>query len=93
MLIVTANSTPQLDAIADHCARVGKKSGFPALSVEGAVGGNHDWILVDFGDVVLHAFKGDARHRYDLEGLWSDAAQVDIPGVERRVPSKYVASS
>jgi len=93
VLIVTANSTPQVDAIADHCAATGKKRGHRALSVEGSVGGNHDWVLVDFGDVVLHVFKGDARHRYDLEGLWSDAAQVEIPGVERPVPSKYVASS
>lgn len=93
VLIVSANSTPQLDAIADHCARVGKAMGSPALSVEGAGGGNHDWVLADFGDVVLHVFKGDARHRYDLEGLWSDAAQVEIPGVEPPVPPEYVASS
>ena len=93
VLIVTAGSTPQLDAIADHCARAGKAAGYPALSVEGGVGGNHDWVLADFGDVVLHIFKGDARQRYDLEGLWSDAVQVDIPGVERPVPNEYVASS
>ena len=93
VLIVSARSTPQLDAIASHCAAVGKKLGHRALSVEGAGGGDHDWVLVDFGDVVLHVFKGETRHRYDLEGLWSDAAKVDIPGVERPVPSKYVASS
>ena len=93
VLIVTANSTPQMDAIANHCSAVGKKLGHRALAVEGSGGGNHDWVLVDFGDVILHVFKGDARHRYDLEGLWSDAVQVDIPGVERPVPSKYVATS
>lgn len=93
VLIVTANSSPQVDAIADHCAAVGKKLGHRALSVEGGSGGNHDWVLVDFGDVILHVFKGEARHRYDLEGLWADAEQVPIPGVDPPVPSKYVATS
>ncbi len=93
VLIVSARSTPQVDAIAAHCAAVGKKLGHRALSVEGSAGGNHDWVLVDFGDVVMHVFRGEARHRYDLEGLWSDAAQIPIPGVDPPVPSQYVASS
>jgi len=92
VLLVTATSTPQVDAIAQHCARVGKDAGHKPLSIEGRSGGNHEWILVDFGDIVLHIFQQDARARYDLEGLWVDAAQVEIPGVPRRVPNEYVAS-
>ncbi len=93
VLIVSASSTPQINAIADHCAFVGKKNGHKALSVEGAAGGNHEWVLVDFGDVVLHIFKGDARQRYDLEGLWSDAPRVEVPGAGLQVPNEYVASN
>jgi len=92
VLLVTANSTPQVEAIAQHCARAGKEAGHRALSVEGAGSGNREWILVDFGDIVVHVFQRDARTRFDLEGLWSDAAQVAIPGVPTRVPNEYVAS-
>lgn len=92
VLLVTANSTPQVDAIASHCARAGKDAGHRALSIEGAGTGTREWILVDFGDIVLHVFQRDARARFDLEGLWADAVQVDIPGVPRRVPNEYVAS-
>lgn len=36
------------------------------------------WILLDYGDVVVHLFEEDARRFYDLEGLWGDAKRVDL---------------
>jgi ribosome-associated protein len=37
------------------------------------------WIVMDFFDVIVHVMRQDARDRYDLEGLWSDAARVKTP--------------
>lgn len=37
------------------------------------------WVLVDFGDVIVHVFDPDMRGFYDLEGIWSDAKTVPVP--------------
>lgn len=50
------------------------------LSVEGLSAGT--WVLMDFGDVVVHIFHEDTRGYYDLESLWIDAARVNVPGAE-----------
>ncbi|MEM9703412.1 MAG: RsfS/YbeB/iojap family protein, partial [Planctomycetota bacterium] len=52
-----------------------KKAGAPKLSSEGDEGGQ--WILRDYGDVVLHVLTDESRDLYDLEGLWGDAERVD----------------
>ena len=39
---------------------------------------NAQWILLDYGDVVVHVFEKPSREFYDLEGLWADAARMDI---------------
>ena len=42
--------------------------------------GPADWVLIDFGDVVVHVFQEQARGLYDIEGLWLDAARLPLPG-------------
>ena len=37
------------------------------------------WVLMDFGDVVVHVFQEDARNLYDIEGLWMDARRLAVP--------------
>jgi ribosome-associated protein len=79
-VLMTAESDPQLNAIADHLDDEMRKQGERALGIEGARGGR--WVLIDFGDVVAHVFHRDARSFYDLEGLWADAPResvVDAP--------------
>ncbi len=47
------------------------------LSIEGVT--NSQWILMDYGDVVVHVFQADIREHYGLEKLWSDAKRIKIP--------------
>jgi len=75
LVLMTAESEPQLVAIADYLQEKMKAKGERALGVEGAKGGR--WVLIDFGDVVAHVFYQDTRGFYDLEGLWADAVRVE----------------
>ena len=47
------------------------------MAVEGLPNGT--WVLMDFGDVVVHVFQDDARSLYDIEGLWMDARRIPVP--------------
>lgn len=39
---------------------------------------NSDWLVVDSGSVVAHVFEGEARERYDIEGLWGDGCETAV---------------
>jgi hypothetical protein len=54
-----------------------RKSGRRAQNIEGREAAR--WILIDFGDVVVHVFQEEIRPLYDLEGLWEDARRVPPP--------------
>jgi len=54
-----------------------KQLGDPPINVEGFE--NADWILLDFGDMVVHVFSQQARAYYDLDRLWRDATEVPVP--------------
>ena len=84
-LIVGGSNSRQVRAIAGHVLSEAKKMGVTPLSSEGRSNGK--WVLLDFGDVVVHVFDQDQRGFYDLEGLWADAEVVEIPGVEPRHPA------
>jgi len=51
-----------------------RDSGTHRRNIEGK---DSDWILGDYGDIVLHIFTEEARQTYDLERLWADAKKVD----------------
>lgn len=76
-VIVTATSGRQMHAIADEVNRLLKQDrGNQRLNVEGyRTEGN--WLLTDYGDVVVHIFTEDGRSLYDLEQLWADAKRVE----------------
>lgn len=76
IVVMSAESIPQMTAIADHIEASLKQSGRRPMSVEGLRGGQ--WVLMDYGDVVLHIFQTEAREFYDLEGLWADAEKTRI---------------
>lgn len=78
ILIVSGRSERQLEAIADGIVEGLASHGCRPQSVEGV--GTH-WVLVDYGDFVVHVFLHPVREFFDLEGLWSDGARVhlDVP--------------
>jgi len=76
-VICSGTSDRQVQAIADSVQKALKEAGRKALSVEGYSEGR--WVLLDFGDIVVHVFLDALREYYDLESLWEDAPRVTIP--------------
>jgi ribosome-associated protein len=76
LVICSGGSDRQLDAVADGVEAAMKEAGHGTVGFEGNRGGK--WMLIDFGDVVLHVFHQDERAYYDLEGLWADAPRVTL---------------
>jgi ribosome-associated protein len=76
-VICNGSSDRQVQAISDSIENVMSSNGHELLSVEGYAEGR--WVLMDFGDVVVHVFLDALREYYDLESLWSDAPRVKIP--------------
>ncbi len=76
-IICTGSSNTQLRAISDAVDEaLSKKYGLEPKSVEGYRSAS--WILQDYGSVIVHIFKNDARQFYDLERLWADAQKLDV---------------
>jgi ribosome-associated protein len=76
-VIVSGRSDTQVRSIAEHVEDVCRKSGYRKLAVEGLRHGQ--WVLLDFGDVVVHVFYAPVREFYDLERLWSEAPRRALP--------------
>ena len=76
-VIATGTSHRQMHAIADEVnSKLKREGGNRRLNIEGyRTEGN--WILTDFGDVVLHVFTTEGRALYNLEQLWADAPRID----------------
>jgi len=75
-IIASGNSTRQVSAIGKHIDTEMKKLGVKAFSVDGLEEGR--WVLLDYGDVIIHIFYDEVRRFYNLEGLWADARRVDV---------------
>jgi len=81
VLIVSGRSDRQVQAIAESIETGLKKDHeLRPLAVEGQQEGR--WILLDYGDVMVHVFQEPVRQYYDLEGLWRQAPEVSIPDAE-----------
>ena len=78
LLIASGRSDRQVQAIAEG-VRLGLKQDHATapLAVEGMNEGR--WVLIDYGDVMVHVFQEPVREFYDLDGLWSEAAELTIP--------------
>ena len=76
-LITSGTNVRQVQAIADEVVEQLKKQGTRPARIEGY--NTAEWVLVDYGDFILHVFEDKARRFYDLERLWRDAKRVPLP--------------
>jgi ribosome-associated protein len=76
MVIISGSSDRQNQAIADSI-RTGLKKFGKVNDIEGATDGK--WIVMDYGDVLVHIFHDQLRRYYDLDGLWNNAPEMALP--------------
>ena len=74
-IICSGKSSRQVQGIADNLENELKNRGIYPIGTEGKREGH--WVLMDYGDVIVHIFYEPVRYFYDLESLWSDAAKID----------------
>jgi ribosome-associated protein len=77
-LICNGSNPKQVQAISYSIEDRLRKSGKRPLHIEGY--NSAEWILLDYGDFIVHIFNHTSRRFYDLERLWRDAKRLEIPG-------------
>ncbi|MEW6067425.1 MAG: ribosome silencing factor [Nitrospirota bacterium] len=75
-VICSGESTTQVKAIAEEIEEQFAKRGVKPLGIEG-VSYSH-WVLMDYGDVIVHIFEEETRLYYELEKLWLDAERIQL---------------
>ncbi len=75
-IICSANSRTQVQAIADAVEEKMGETGVPCKGIEGM--DDAKWVLLDFGDLVVHVFQEEERRFFDLERLWGDAPRLTM---------------
>ena len=75
-VIVSADNDRQVTALVDAIDEALGKAGFVKKNIEGYHTGN--WILMDFGDLIVHVFNKESRAFYNLERIWRDAEKIEI---------------
>jgi ribosome-associated protein len=76
-VICNGNNQRQVQSICDEVARTMLERGERVISVEGY--DNAEWVLMDFGDLLVHIFSPQSRSYYDFDRLWRDAETVEVP--------------
>lgn len=74
-IIAGGNNRSQIQALCDNVEEKLGRAGDPVRQIEGYDTAN--WILMDFGDVIVHIFDKENRLLYDLERMWRDGRQID----------------
>ncbi len=83
-VIITAISRRQGNAIASDIDQAMKKQGEAKLGLEGSEEGH--WVLIDYGDFVVHIFSPEDRLYYSLEEIWGDAPQLEWSAASLQSP-------
>lgn len=77
-VVCTANNERLMQAIRDNVEEKCEENGFFVKKIEGIR--ESKWLLMDYGDIVVHIFESEERNAYNLEKLWSDMPRIDIEG-------------
>ena len=75
-IIANGNSDSQVNALVDNVEEELHKAGYHLKQREGRA--NSSWILLDFGDIIVHVFDKDNRLFYDLERIWKDGKDITV---------------
>ncbi len=75
-IIANGNSDSQVNALVDNVEEELHKAGYTLRQREGRSSGN--WVLLDFGDIIVHVFDKENRLFYDLERIWQDGKSVSV---------------
>ena len=82
-VIASGSSEPHLRAIVDEITdQLREKHEVRPIRKDGSTQGA--WVVLDFFDVIVHVMRADVRERYDLEGLWGDAARVKVKVIKQK---------
>lgn len=80
-LIAGGSNRNQIQALCDNVEETLGRAGYPCRQKEGYDTAN--WILMDFGDVIVHIFDKENRLLYDLERIWRDGRQVEVESLKQ----------
>ncbi|NLN93940.1 MAG: ribosome silencing factor [Candidatus Hydrogenedens sp.] len=75
-ILCTASSAIHLKAVANGAREWMRDAGYEILRVEGDH--QHGWLILDYGDVIVHVFRAEARAFYDLDRLWADTPEIPL---------------
>lgn len=80
-IIAGGNNVSQIQALCDNVEEKLGRAGFPVKQTEGYNTAN--WILLDFGDIIVHIFDKENRLLYDLERIWRDGRTIEPDSLKR----------
>ena len=79
-LIASGTNRNQVQAMADNVQEMLHKAAYPSKQIEGYQTAN--WILIDYGDIIVHVFDRENRLFYDLERIWRDGEVISLEELE-----------
>jgi ribosome-associated protein len=85
-VIVTGTSDRHVQAVADNIMEAFRSIGVKTMGEEGFREGR--WILLDYGEIVVHVFLEPVREYYDIERLWIDAPRLDLTGAAEKMETR-----
>ena len=80
-IIANGNSDSQVNALVDNVEEELHKAGYPLRQREGQASGS--WVLLDFGDIIIHVFDKENRLFYDLERIWKDGKDITVEELDK----------
>ncbi|HIZ13368.1 MAG TPA: ribosome silencing factor [Candidatus Mediterraneibacter stercorigallinarum] len=80
-IIANGNSDSQVNALVDNVEEELHKAGYSLRQREGQASGS--WVLLDFGDIIVHVFDKENRLFYDLERIWKDGKDITPEELEK----------
>ena len=79
-VIANGNSDSQVNALVDNVEEELHKAGYSLVQREGNASGR--WVLLDFGDIIVHVFDRENKQFYNLERIWKDGHHVSVEDLE-----------